>query len=819
METIHIIDSRSRTKHLEQLLSQNNSLINHRFVSYDQVFYQTSNQNERRLKAYQFVLENIDQYELLKGSLSYTETVFEALNFLDLLDRYQIPLSELPENTSENQEKTHLIKSLSSVVTRDYLKPKKIENELIIHPFYQELYHQKLIDQTLSSSKQPSIHLKKALNMRQEVSGLKAFIEKNSFKSIYIFVPTKDYNPIIKQHLSNVQFLNETIIEPLFLAYYYLVKAFMLSDREALLSYLSLNLNNHSSMRNFIEVINDYKIGFDEIVNGLKDKEFSSNDVLSRNVDNEKTRYQLAQQFSIKIAQSLQSINKDSIIESIFTHLASTNPASVQLKALLEENYALMKKYGILETLELILIKEKIVTNSESNIVVADYKYLIPTEADCVIYLGLNATNFPNAPKMIGLFNERYVKEIQSFPSLEERIDFHLKQISYNFNQSSQLILSYPHMDYKGKPQKLSFEIEQLAKNAKIQEWAFNESEGYTKTVTNLDSDIAQKLFLKDGYLYASVTSLEAYTTNSYKYFIERGLKIKPKDKLQLDNAVIGSLSHHVMEFLIRTKENDYVNANKEDITNLLEPHFNQLISLFEEDEAYLKLSLNRLSNNLLTSIQGFKDFEAKYQTTQTDQEQLIDREKLFNNLNIIFTGFVDRIDHIDDKFIVIDYKSSDHSISESKVRNGQQLQLPTYALHLQKSLNKKALAVAYFLLNISLERMDDFKMSSQKFEEHLSYPIINKVKPKFFEKTIYHGKNKNHLFDLEAMEVYFEKLYHYLYNQISTGVIDQMINPDQFFEFNDTQKNQETFGSIEDLYLSVDPDVILNQGGTQDEV
>ena len=99
---------------------------------------------------------------------------------------------------------------------------------------------------------------------------------------------------------------------------------------------------------------------------------------------------------------------------------------------------------------------------------------------------------------------------------------------------------------------------------------------------------------------------MEAYTKNSYKYFIERGLNIRSKQKLELDPAVVGTLSHYVLETLVRNKGSFYTASTISDIEELLNPTFNQLIKIFPKQKTYLELGLKRLSLNLFNSIKEF---------------------------------------------------------------------------------------------------------------------------------------------------------------------------------------------------------------------
>lgn len=814
METIHIIDNRSRTRLLDNLLTNNESIINQRFIDFDRVFYETFNQTERKLNTLKTVQDNINMFTLLKGTLAHKQSVFEALNFLDLLDRYQIDLKQLPTDTPINTEKTNLINLLVESIQRPYQQFKEVNEAIVIHPFYQELYHQKYISQAEIKQKSPVIIYKSALNMRQEVSGLSHYLSQHKEKQALILVGSPSYIPILKQQIPSAQFLNDTKIEPLFLAYYYLMKAFLAQDKEALISFFTLNIKQDSEMKNFLKVVNDYEPTFDELIHGLIEKNFQVNEVIKQNVNDEKSRYQSARSFSLLLASRFKEIDQTNLYTSLFDFISSSNHASLQLKQILEQNYVLTKKHHILDVLELTLLNPVTVSTTESNIVVADYTYQPSTQFETIIYLGLSSNNYPNAKKMTGLYNESYVEKISDFPSLSERLTFHIKQLSHNFTISETLILSYPQMDYQGKPQYVAFEIEQLVKDVPLSNWEFSESQGHTSIIQNLNPELARKLFLQDDYLIGSVSRLEKYTTNSYQYFIEHGLNITSKSKLELDAAVIGTLSHYVMEVLVSLKNKDYTNATLNEIKEILSPTFNQLKELFPQKNEYFNLSLNRLSTNIYQSIQSFKEYENKYPTEIFSQEYRFNKEQLFDSVKVLMNGIVDRIDLLDEKFIVIDYKSSDHSIKVNEVLNGRQLQLPTYSLLLQKELNKPLLAMAYFMLNLGLVSTSTFKLNASNFELGLQNVNTNNTRLKFFESTPYETRkiSSNNLFDQDKLEAYFEKLYQHLYTLIANGTLNQFIEANQYFDFNDTQRNIESFGEIEELHSFIDPLATLDQ-------
>ena len=81
-----------------------------------------------------------------------------------------------------------------------------------------------------------------------------------------------------------------------------------------------------------------------------------------------------------------------------------------------------------------------------------------------------------------------------------------------------------------------------------------------------------------------SVSSLERYQNCNYAYFIERGLKVKELEALDMDHRIMGTLQHEIVEHFVA--QNRLV--SKDELAAFLHPIFESLLPLFPQKEKYL---------------------------------------------------------------------------------------------------------------------------------------------------------------------------------------------------------------------------------------
>ncbi len=220
-----------------------------------------------------------------------------------------------------------------------------------------------------------------------------------------------------------------------------------------------------------------------------------------------------------------------------------------------------------------------------------------------------------------------------------------------------------------------------------------------------------------------SASKLTEYNNNPYLFFVKRVLEIKEKEKFGINNLNIGTFFHAVLDnnliksFInteserlstISIEENisEVVDENK--ISKLLEkvlsedtnPDICEFLELFE----YSKLTdytLQKLKVRIIKAIvneiiyqviTGYKihETEKRFKLTITEDTIVANiggnsfekkLSKKYNIQEVVFNGIIDRIDVKDNKYIVIDYKSSLTDFKYKEFYYGEISQLLTYIL------------------------------------------------------------------------------------------------------------------------------------------
>lgn len=217
----------------------------------------------------------------------------------------------------------------------------------------------------------------------------------------------------------------------------------------------------------------------------------------------------------------------------------------------------------------------------------------------------------------------------------------------------------------------------------------------YKNIPAQLTPEIAEALYGKD--LYLSVSQLESYYLDSYSHFLKYGLRIKEREKYELNNAGTGEFYHEALEQIVREvrKQGDLTPDELHALTkNILE----QLYGTYKYDILGSSNRMKFIRDQLSETIQRMA-FVINGQKTRTTIEN-IKTEAVFGissgndmlngihfplkgNRSINIRGKIDRIDRIktDDKqfLSILDYKSSRHTFDYSEAYYGLAMQMITY--------------------------------------------------------------------------------------------------------------------------------------------
>ena len=203
-----------------------------------------------------------------------------------------------------------------------------------------------------------------------------------------------------------------------------------------------------------------------------------------------------------------------------------------------------------------------------------------------------------------------------------------------------------------------------------------------------------------------SATALNTYLNCPRQYLYDKILELSAKD-LNPNALSYGSAIHSALEYAINYAIKNKNYPNKDDIIEKFNSELKKLpMSSIEQKEIHLqrgRLALEKYYNQLIT----------------TPIEWLYAVEKQFNFEldNIKFIGFIDRIDCINDEFIIYDYKTgkakSKSSIAPDKDYENYYNQMAFYKFALEKTTNKKIKSTTFIFpeepnKNVTLEFSED---------------------------------------------------------------------------------------------------------------
>ena len=330
---------------------------------------------------------------------------------------------------------------------------------------------------------------------------------------------------------------------------------------------------------------------------------------------------------------------------------------------------------------------------------------------------------FPATVNETGFFDEHYLKNIDNYPSLDERTEYFNQQLTNLFARIPELIFSYSTNDLEGNKR---YKSTYLDKYDKETPWPYKENSRYVHKKQKISEKTAADIYLSkprnlinlkkdyqsiygrhleidqyhDRVLTASPSSLEAYVSCPFKYFLERGLKLKASDWFEINAGVIGNIQHKSLEAYY--KHNTPVEES-------VHKHFDAIRELHINDKEYI----DNVEERLLTSLKIKKQFldEAVAQAAwkPAEFEKRIIKAEDFGDHKVIINGYIDRLDTSDDEFMIVDYKSSQKSITEESISNGTRIQLLTYLLAYAELQDEfRPFGMAYYNLKNSFTEYKD---------------------------------------------------------------------------------------------------------------
>ncbi len=328
--------------------------------------------------------------------------------------------------------------------------------------------------------------------------------------------------------------------------------------------------------------------------------------------------------------------------------------------------------------------------------------------------LGCSGKSYPGFKARSGLFDEDYVRQLSSFPTLSEREKIYSEQLQWILNSADEdLCFSYATNDYEGRQLVPAFELDSLDLG-EDRRWDLQTYGGSRRRHHVLKKDTAHALFAKEdengSYVRGSVSSIEAWFSCPYRYFIASGLYVRKEQIPAVDAAHIGTIQHAVMENGMLSAGQDYAEwLSDEKIDEIIAPYFEALEVIEPHHADMIRISRRRMQKALHRSVAFLKEYEKCTTFRPYRPEHHFDNMPVSEHVRL--NGTIDRIntDEASHLLEIIDYKSSVKNLTVSKVQAGLQLQMLSYlmtALHLMEDY--EAGGAYYFSMkeeNISAEK------------------------------------------------------------------------------------------------------------------
>lgn len=242
----------------------------------------------------------------------------------------------------------------------------------------------------------------------------------------------------------------------------------------------------------------------------------------------------------------------------------------------------------------------------------------------------------------------------------------------------------------------------------------------YSNEFTKIDNFKLDSLSL-------SYSKLNTYFESPFKFYIKYILKLESyEDNF---NTYLGNYVHEILSYIynddfdLKEYTNNFIKNNDYEMTN--------------ENKFYFSL----LKREMINIINYLKSFDNDTLYKDIEEEKAI-KIKPFDDLNVEFVGFIDRIMKHNNNIIVIDYKTSsnlNHYLDLSMAHHGLKLQLPTY-MYLANKVYENANITGIYLQGINRPK------ANEKIEDNLRFvgytlddiDTINNINEKYLRNVAF---------------------------------------------------------------------------------
>lgn len=259
----------------------------------------------------------------------------------------------------------------------------------------------------------------------------------------------------------------------------------------------------------------------------------------------------------------------------------------------------------------------------------------------------------------------------------------------------------------------------------------------YTNQVQKVEEEKIKKLYENKNL---SVSRLESYARCPFAYFIQYGLKAKERKEYSFTAPDLGNFVHTILDTFSKEMVKDNLNwrdINEDYIIEKVSQIVEELVGkipgyILDSSERYKYLAY-RLKKMLITAVSIISDQIKKGSFDPSGYEVNFGNHGKYPPIKIVLKngeevnlrGTIDRIDEFENeegKYIrIVDYKSSDKSISLTEVYHGLQLQLLVYLDAILESSNDlNPAAILYSKIDDPIAKFDENKEDEEIREKIL---------------------------------------------------------------------------------------------------
>ena len=678
-----------------------NYLLDYRFIDLNTYLKGFLGEDSDNLLSVDAAFNNAET-TIFKDVLEYPTFKKEILDFYRFLLRNGVSTDKLPEDSQTEKELKSLLESLNDLKFREEKYSKLndlISNENLddfeIYEGYSTIEERRIYDllcQRGATKKdfpqqKGSCSVYQCLNMHQEVEAVAQDIIDNDYniEDINIITADSSYLKPVKQvfdlyrlpfGITEDKVLNNSNTRFILLMELYLDQS-VENYRKAVINEC-FGCGSNPSIDKYLS---DFVVEFDECRQEFTyyrnlESTLGKRDLEGlMNLEDKANKIQIPA--SAKLSDLLAATSVREAMVAAFNIIKDHNDMQElrKLKSTVEKSIQQIDSENIRLFLSTLNRTRTISTSFTNVVAVTTVRKPVPARKKSYV-LGCDQSSYPGFRIAEGYFDQNYLDKI-GYYSQAEQYNYYLDQIHWIYSSAAQVSFYSSIAGYDGKAKSMAFEIDNISKAEFVN---ISANDFTTDTEHRLNQDNARKAFIRDNRIYGSISSYEKYFRCPYSYFLNYGLKLYPNEIIDIQANTLGTAAHAIFEKLVQERPKTYGDADFALIDSLINNYFDQLRMVFRKRTAEISSVQFRLAKTLEKAFRFYLSMENATAFEPSYFEEAVFEKLAEKNMTELYVkGIVDRIDTYGNGFRILDYKSSNHTLTENGLLTGKSLQLPTY--------------------------------------------------------------------------------------------------------------------------------------------